>query len=154
MAYGLREAVRLLGIDKRVQRTQLGRVLVRLPRTQDVTCVDMLGDWPPHAGSQVTKVCLESGGAIASVQTILEGEPAGPQAVPFEKLVRTVDHRGDPLFELSAGPSLITLMNHEKATVTLKPSGGSFATGVLLESPGSKSLSIRVTGRDVNISVP
>lgn len=147
LAYGLQQAVRALGIEKRVQRTQLGHVRVRVPRT-DAACVGILGDWPPHSGSQVTQVCLDASATIISVQTILDGAAAGPQALPFGEFIRTVDHRGDPLFELSAGPSVVAVMNHEKATATLKPLRGSFADGLLLELAGRNPLLIRVTIRD------
>jgi hypothetical protein len=138
----------MLAIDTRVLRTPLGRVRIRVPHA-DGACVEMLGDWPPHSGSQVARFCLDSAGIIAGLHTTLDGMPGdGPNPAPSGEWIRTVDHRGDPLFELRVESGLVEIRNHRRAVASLKPSRQAFSRGVLLEQEGKEPLTIQVTERE------
>jgi hypothetical protein len=148
LVFGLREAVRSLAIDQRVLRTELGRVHIGLVGDAERTCIEVMGDWPPHSGSQVTELCLDRGG-IGSVSTKLDGVPdVYHEQRPFGQWIRTVDHRGDPLFELRVNVDVVSVRNHKGVIASIKPTGRLFDEGVLLTVDAAEPLSIRVSERE------
>jgi hypothetical protein len=129
-------------------------IIVRAPdprrigdRSPESGWVEILGNWPPDTGSMVTQFRLDSAARLASLRTVVDGAPElGEQRVPFGEWIRTVDHRGDPLFEVNASSGSVLVRNHERLVCTLKPRDAGFASGVLLETQGHEPLSIQVSG--------
>jgi hypothetical protein len=154
LAFALRETMRLLAVDSRVRRTELGRILIRVPAAAGHACVEVLGDWPPHAGSQVTDLCMNTAGNISSVTTRLDAVTSSdPDQRAFGQWIRTVDHRGDPLFELQANPTALAVKNHTGATASVTPQRRSFQEGVVLAVAGAAPVSVLVSEAESSVEV-
>ncbi|MCI0418573.1 MAG: hypothetical protein L0312_05015, partial [Acidobacteria bacterium] len=153
LLFSLREVVRILGIDKRAQRTLLGNIHLIVPATDDPPPkgeepdILMMGRWPPYNGSQALHLYLDDSGLLGRLMLAIDGMPhLNTQPIEKGQRLRTVDHRGDLLYEtVLTEAGHLSIRNHDSGECLLNPSGSGFAQGTVVSCQGTQPLLVRVT---------
>jgi hypothetical protein len=136
---GVRYAIAALAIDKQALRTPLGGV--RAATTADGGVI-ISGNWPPYEGVQELHLYPGTQRAVDHLETAVRNRADyGTQFVKPNVWVRTVDHRGDPLFELILnGSGDISLRNHKNQVCAISAGASGLSDAALVSCSGAPTV--------------
>ena len=155
LEFGLREAIRSLGLDQDVCKNGLGRIHLMGFDTNDPLGhedypphIHIILRWPHFAGSQAPHLYISPTGRIVSeIKVTIDGLPEiNPTNFPLGKPVPAVDYLGDILFDTIVTPegSLI-LQKPNVGACTLQPvepDARGFASGVRVACPSGEPATV------------
>jgi hypothetical protein len=158
LEFGLREAIRRLGLDQEVYREGLGTIHLMgfdtnypLGHEDFPPHIHIILRWPHFAGSQAPHLYLTSAGLLRGTVVTVDGLPAiGKSTVPDGTAFPAVDYRGQEVFQTSVEPNgdlLIERLGPKQAACRLQPaekaSSIGFAAGVSVHCDGASDVHVR-----------
>jgi hypothetical protein len=155
LEFGLREAIRRLGLDQEVCKNALGRIHLMgfdtnspLGHEDYPPHIHIILRWPHFAGSQAPHFYLSPVGKIAGeVRVTIDGLPEiSPTIFPQGKPVPAVDYLGKIVFEtVTNSDGSLSLERPDVGACMLRPVDSSvrgFANGVGITCSTSKQLTV------------
>lgn len=139
---GVRRAIADLAIDKQALRTPMGGVRAAVAADGAIT---VSGDWPPYEGVQEVRLQPGTRRAIDHIETAVRNRPDyGTQLVKPDVWVRTVDHRGDPLFEiLLNGSGDVSIRNHKNQVCSISAGSSGLSDAAVVLCDGAAPVVVR-----------
>ncbi len=160
LEFGLREAIRTLGLDKKVYGQGLGTIHLMgfdtnypLGHEDSPPHIHIILRWPHFAGSQAPHFYLTSDGLIRGTTVTIDGIPSiGKITIPDGTAFPAVDYLGHEVFQTtvsSDGTLTIAQAVNKKAACRLLPAEGAqkngFAAGVIVRCDGAADVHVHTT---------
>jgi hypothetical protein len=160
LEFGLREAIRKLGIDQKVYSQGLGTIHLMgfdtnypLGHEDSPPHIHIILRWPHFAGSQAPHLYLTSEGLLRGTAVTIDGIPSiGKMTIPDGTPFPAVDYLGHYVFQTtvnSDGTLSIAQAGNKKAVCRLQPAEGAqkngFAGGVTVRCDGTADVHVRTT---------
>lgn len=158
LEFGLREAIRKLGIDQKVYSQGLGTIHLMgfdtnypLGHEDSPPHIHIILRWPHFAGSQAPHLYLTSEGLLRGTAVTIDGIPSiGKMTIPDGTAFPAVDYLGHEVFQTtvnSDGALSIAETGNKKAVCRLQPVDGAqkngFASGVAVRCDAAAEVRIR-----------
>jgi len=158
LEFGLREAIRTLGIDKKVYGGGLGTIHLMgfdtnnpLGHEDSPPHIHIILRWPHFAGSQAPHLYLMSEGLIRGTTVTIDGIPSvGKITIPDGTAFPAADYLGHEVFQTtvnSDGTLTLAQAGNKKASCRLQPAENAqkkgFAAGVTVRCDGAADFHVR-----------
>lgn len=158
LEFGLREAIRKLGIDQEVYAQGLGTIHLMgfdtnypLGHEDSPPHIHIILRWPHFAGSQAPHFYLTSDGLVRGTTVTIDGIPSvGKITIPDGTAFPAVDYLGHEVFQTTVNPDgtlSIAQAGNKKAACRLQPSENAqkngFAAGVTVRCDGAAEVHVR-----------
>jgi hypothetical protein len=158
LEFGLREAIRILGLDQQVYTQGRGTIHLMgfdtnypLGHEDSPPHIHIILRWPHFAGSQAPHFYLTSGGLLRGTTVTVDGLPAlGKINVPDGTAFPAVDYLGQEVYQTTVEPNgtlLVARSGEKKAACRLSPAEttvkNGFATGVSVHCDGAADVHVR-----------
>lgn len=152
LEFGMREAIRTLGLDKDVVENKLGVIhLMGFDTNYPLGHVDfpphvhMIHRWPHFSGSQAPHFYIDADGLLTDNVVTIDGF-RGMRSTRFNRgeTFTSVDYKAQPLYEATITPEGHLRIGRSRGGVcTLQPDGRGFHKGARLICDGAESLLVK-----------
>jgi hypothetical protein len=157
LEFGVREAIRTLGLDRDVYSQGLGTIHLMgfdtnypLGHEDFPPHIHIILRWPHFTGSQAPHFYLTSGGLLQGTEVTVDGIPSlGKMTVPDGTAFPAVDYLGKEIYQTTVEPNgtlLIEQSGKKDAACRLSPAESTlkngFAAGVTVRCAGANEIHI------------
>jgi hypothetical protein len=149
--FGLREAVRTLGLDAAVSTNGLGQIVLKGIASDPLTGVgnfppnfQMILRWPPYGRAEAPHFEIDRKGLLTECSVTVEDMPQlETMRIRKEQIFQVNDYHGDPLWEtLITAEGGLSLRRAGGGECSLKPVGSGFAEGTTLVCTGKEAVQV------------
>jgi hypothetical protein len=154
LEFGLREAIRALGLDREVADKGLGKLHLMgfdtnnpLGHEDYPPHIHLILRWPHFAGSQAPHFYLSEKGRLRGTMVTIDGMPhIAATTVPDGRSLPAVDYLGNTLYEtVVTEDGGLMLRRPGGKSCRLEPEGDGFASGARVACDGREAITVRAS---------